>query len=69
MPYLGDFSVRYISLAPSNARFKKGFIVVGVKFERIEDQIHILVADAIPLPGNKVNTSTISWHKPVSRYI
>ena len=69
VPFLGDFSVRYISLAANNARFKRGYIVVGVKFERIEDQIHIIVADALPLPGNKVNTSTISWHKPVSRYI
>ena len=45
-----------------------GYIAAGLKFERIEDQIHIMIVDAVPLPRDKVllaGTSTITWHKPV----
>ena len=41
--------------------YRQNYIIVGVKFERVDDQIHIRIAEAQALPGNKVNVSTIRW--------
>ncbi|CAG7838548.1 unnamed protein product [Allacma fusca] len=60
-PLLGAFSVRYFSVAGSPSLIKFNYIIVGVKFERVDDQITIRIAQAVALPNYKVNTSTIEW--------
>jgi len=62
--YLGSATTRYFSLRSVRSNLKKDRIIVGLKFHRVKDQIHIATADADLLPGNRVNQSTVTWNYP-----
>jgi len=57
-------SVRSFSLKPAVSSTNDNKIVVGVKFEQVKDQIHLMVAEAKALPKSKVDASSIVWRKP-----
>jgi len=63
-PLLGNVSTRFFSLKSERSNFKDNRIIVGIKFHRIKDQIHIATADARALPGRGVDMSTIKWNIP-----
>ena len=46
------------------ANFKENRIIVGMKFHRVNDQIHVAIADALALPGKMVDISSIKWTYP-----
>ena len=66
VPLLGNFSVRYLSSKLTIAMWLKGYVVAGVKFERIKDQIHVRIAQGIALPNRKIDPKTIQWLPLVS---
>lgn len=54
-------SVRVFSLKDALANIEENRVIVGAKFEKLYDQIHLMIADAKLLPSFYVNMSTIEW--------
>ncbi|CAG7834865.1 unnamed protein product, partial [Allacma fusca] len=57
-------SVRYFSLKPAVSSIASNKIVVGIKFQQIEDQIHLMVAEAKAMPKRQVDMASLVWRKP-----